>query len=88
MRTVENRTDVVEGTAADYMIDLDKETWARWDAEAERRGRSLDELVHEAVEAFIEGKIAEPWTGVERRRDRRTVLDATGTRRDEHKPDA
>lgn len=67
-----------------FFLDVDATTWARWDAEADRRGVSLSVLVREAVEAELERR---RWSGEERRRDRRSLLDATSTAQDEHLPD-
>ena len=63
-----------------YAFEIDAEPWARWDAEAERVGVSLEEFVGEAVEARL------AWNGRERRRDHRSLLDATQTTAAEHRP--
>ncbi len=67
-----------------FRLDVDESTWARWDAEADRRGVSVQALVKEAVEAVLEGR---GWDGRERRRDRRSLLDATRTDLEEHLPE-
>ncbi len=72
------------GHAREFVLDLDDETWARWDAEAERHGATLEDFVRTSVEQKIER--AKAWDGVERRRSARTLLDATGTKLDEHRP--
>jgi hypothetical protein len=64
-------------------LDLDADTWARWDAEADRRGIPVEVLVREAVDAEIDGR---RWNGEERRRDRASVLEATRTAQEEHRP--
>ena len=68
-------------------FELDDETWARWDAEAGRRGQTLATFVRESVEAAIaKQRRRKRWDGSERRREKRTVLDATGTKAQEHRP--
>lgn len=66
-----------------FFLDIDTDTWARWDAEANRRGIPVETLVREAVEAEIDGG---SWNGEERRRDRASVLEATRTAQEEHRP--
>jgi hypothetical protein len=71
-----------------FILDVDADTWARWDAAAERRGISVQALVHEAVEAQLQDRVRRrrKWNGVERRRDRRSLLEATKTGGDDHLP--
>ena len=72
----------------DQAFDLDAETRARWDAEAAQRGQTLQAFVRDAVEAAItKARRRRRWDGRERRRDKRTVLDATGTKAEEHRPE-
>jgi Tfp pilus assembly protein PilV len=68
-----------------FSFDVDASTWARWDAEADRRGVSVHTLIREAVDAAIERR---GWDGEERRRDRQSLLDATRTDQEEHLPSA
>ena len=53
---------------------------------AAERGTTAERFVEEAVELHL--RHGRPWTpgDTERRRDRRTILDATGTEADEHQP--
>ena len=75
------------GDLGGHALELDDETWARWDAEAERRGQTLTAFVRESVEAAIaKQRRRKRWDGSERRREKRTVLDATGTEAQEHRP--
>ncbi len=66
-----------------FFLDIDADTWSRWDAEAGRRGIPVEVLVREAVDTEIHGRA---WNGEERRRDRASVLEATRTAHDEHRP--